>query len=148
MRRSLSLLATAMFGGAVAFAAPVAAQEDGVAGPDFTTATYGGTTLWVGGGVQFLSLPDIKFVGKGNPGDFRRQKNSDSDWLDFGPAAGGGIETALGYWGNARVTAAVKGFWANVETDNRTACRNTNCVVVDPTGTELAFGPPTLRDQD
>ncbi len=30
----------------------------------------------------------------------RRQKNSESDWLDFGGAAGGGIETALGIWGN------------------------------------------------
>jgi hypothetical protein len=144
MRRSLSLLAATLFSGVVALAQPAAAQDDGLAGPDFTTATFGGTTIWVGGGVQFLSLPDIRFIGKGEPGNFRRQRNSESDWLDFGWATGGGIETALGYWGNARVTGAVKGFWANLETDDRTACRNTDCVIVDPTGTEIGFGPPTL----
>ena len=54
-----------------------------------TTATFNGTTIWVGGGFQFLSLPDIRFVGKGSsPTDMHRQKNSESDWLDFGGATG------------------------------------------------------------
>ena len=33
---------------------------------DMTTATVNGTTIWVGGGVQFLSLPHIRFVGQGS----------------------------------------------------------------------------------
>ncbi len=34
----------------------------GAQAQDMTTATFGGTTIWVGGGVQFLSLPDIRFT--------------------------------------------------------------------------------------
>jgi len=92
-----------------------------------------------------LSLPDIKFVGKGSsPTDMRRQTNSESSWLDFGGSTGGGIETALGYWGGMRVSGAVKGFWSEVSTDNRSACKNQTCFVFDPTGTDFVFGPPTL----
>ncbi|MEX2167134.1 MAG: hypothetical protein WD852_08965 [Methyloceanibacter sp.] len=149
----MSLLAAALFGGVAALAQPASAQDDGLAGPDFTTATFGGTTIWVGGGVQFLSLPDVRFVGKGPPGDFRRQKNLEGDFWDVGGAGGGGIETALGYWGDMRVSGAVKGFFANVETDDRTACRTSTCTVVDPTGAPPIFGPPVLvthadRDAD
>ena len=61
----------------------------------------------------------------------RKQKNSESDWLDFGGAVGGGIETALGMWGNSRVTGTVKGFLANIETDDRKNCNGgPTCVVV------------------
>jgi hypothetical protein len=138
MQRSSFVLAAALIG-AAALAQPAAAQ-------DFTTATFSGTTIWVGGGVQFLSLPDIRFVGKGSsPTDMRRMKNSDSDWLDFGGSTGGGIETALGWWGGYRVSGSIEGFWSNVEDNDRTACRNVStCFVFDPTGTEFAFGPPTL----
>jgi hypothetical protein len=107
---------------------------------DFTTATFGGTTIWAGGGVQYLSLPDIRFTGKGDPGDFHRQKNS--DFGEYGGSAGGGVETALGYWWGYRVTGGVKGFWSSVDGDDTVGCR-TGCVVVDPTGV-LAFGD-TLR---
>lgn len=96
---------------------------------DMTTATFNGTTVWVGGGVQFLSLPDIKFTRKGG----RLQENTESDWLDFGGATGGGIETALGYWGGFRVSGTVKGFWAGLEDDRNRGC-NGACRVVDPTG--------------
>jgi hypothetical protein len=112
---------------------------------DMTTATFNGTTIYVGGGVQFLSLPDIRFVGKGDLDNFRRQKNSESDWLDFGGAGGAGIETALGFWGGHRVTGAIKGFWANLDDSDTTACRNQTCIVVDPTGEATGFGPPVLR---
>jgi hypothetical protein len=115
---------------------PAAAQ-------DMTTATFNGTTIWVGGGVQFLSLPDIKFTGVGNPNNFRLQKNSESDWLDFGPAVGGGFETALGLWGSTRVTIGAKGFWSNVETDHTANCSN-GCVVIDPATGFLQSGS-TLR---
>jgi len=111
---------------------------------DMTTATVNGTTVWVGGGVQFLSLPDIRFVGQGtSPTDVHRQKNSDSDWLDVGGATGGGIETALGMWGGARVSGSIKGFWSNVQTDNRSTCHDQTCFVFDPAGSTFAFGPPT-----
>jgi hypothetical protein len=128
MRTSICLLAaTAM--GVAAFVPAARAQ-------DMTTATFNGTTIWVGGGVQFLSLPDIKFTERNG----RKQKNSESDWLDFGGAAGGGIETALGMWGNSRVTGTIKGFWANIETDDRKNCSGT-CVVFDPaTGLGIASG--------
>jgi hypothetical protein len=112
------LAATAL--GMAAFAPTAHAQ-------DMTTATVGGTTIWVGGGVQFLSLPDIRFTEQNG----RKQKNSESDWLDFGGAAGGGIETSLGMWGDSRVTGTVKSFFANVETDDRKNC-NGSCVVFDP----------------
>ncbi len=119
MRMSVRLLAATALGMA-AFAPTAHAQ-------DMTTATVGGTTIWVGGGVQFLSLPDIRFTEQNG----RKQKNSESDWLDFGGAAGGGIETSLGMWGDSRVTGTVKGFFANVETDDRKNC-NGSCVVFDP----------------
>jgi hypothetical protein len=122
--------------GLTALTQPAAAQ-------DFNTATVNGTTIWVGGGVQFLSLPDINFTAKNTGVGVRRTTNSEGDWLDFGGAAGGGIETSLGIWGNSRVTGAVKGFWAEVETDERTNCSGSGpfCVVIDPAG-ELptAFG--------
>jgi hypothetical protein len=130
MRHSIRMLAAAALGAAV-FAPAAQAQ-------DMTTATFNGTTVWVGGGVQFLSLPDIKFTQQGS----RRQKNSESDWLDFGGAAGGGIETALGMWGSSRVTGGIKGFFANVETDDRKRCSG-NCTVIDP-ATGLDFESSTL----
>jgi hypothetical protein len=130
--------------GLAALAQPAAAQ-------DMTTTTFNGTTLWVGGGVQFLSLPDIKFTGVGVPGNFRRQKNSEGDWSDFGGSVGGGLETALGFWGDTRVTGAIKGFWSNVETDNTTKCSG-GCVVVDPAFGITGNGPnlrtKTNRDAD
>ena len=117
---------------------------------DMTTATVSGTTIWVGGGVQFLSLPDIKFTEKNG----HRQTNSESDWLDFGGAAGGGIETGLGFWGSSRVTASVKGFWSNVETDDHKGCSggSTSCTVFDPASGEAftgsALSTKTDRDVD
>jgi hypothetical protein len=112
-----------------------------------TTASFAGTTIWVGGGVQFLSLPDIRFTEQNG----RRQKNSESDWLDFGGAAGGGIETTLGFWGNHRVTGGLKGFWANIETDDRKRCNGT-CTVFNPaTGrsfTNSSLSTKTDREAD
>jgi hypothetical protein len=134
MRISFRALA-AMIVGAAALVPPAQAQ-------DMTTATVGGTTIWVGGGVQFLSLPDIRFTFQNG----RRQKNSESDWLDFGGAGGAGIETSLGIWGNSRVTGSVKGFFANVETDDHKRCSGGagDCVVIDPTGTFVGLSD-TLR---
>lgn len=114
---------------------------------DMTTATFNGTTVWVGGGVQFLSLPDIKFTRKGG----RLQENTESGFLDFGGATGGGIETALGYWGGFRVSGTVKGFWASLEDDRNRGCKGA-CTVVDPTGgfvsTSTALYTVTDREAD
>jgi len=143
MPRSSFVLAATLIG-AASLAQPAAAQ-------DFTTASFGGTTIWVGGGVQFLSLPDIKFTAAGAPGSVRRQKNSDSDWLDAGGAGGAGIETALGMWGGYRVSGGIKGFWANVEVDDFTRC-NGRCLVIDPGGTFVGvskgLGTKTDREAD
>ena len=127
------LAATAI--GIGAFAQAAAAQ-------DMATATYGGTTVYVGGGFQFLTLPDIRFTGNGSPGNFRRQKNS--EFSDYGWATGAGIETPLGFWGSRRVTGGIKGFFANVEDDDRVGCHASTCTVVDPTGAQTGFGPPVL----
>jgi hypothetical protein len=141
MRESIRFLAAAAIG--LGFIPAAHAQ-------DMTTATVNGTTIWVGGGVQFLSLPDIRFTEKNG----RRQHNSESDWADFGPSAGGGIETALGFWGASRVTASVKGFWSNVETDDRKRCstNGNDCVVIDPTGNFVGssdrLSTNTSRDAD
>jgi hypothetical protein len=78
MKRTAYLIAATVLG-IGAFAQTASAQ-------DFNTATFGGTTIWAGGGVQFLDLPDIRFTGKGDPGDFHRQKNS--DFSEYGGSAG------------------------------------------------------------
>jgi hypothetical protein len=142
MRTAIGLLAATVMG--VAAFVPVARAQD------MTTATFNGTTIWVGGGVQFLSLPDIKFTVRNG----RKQQNSESDWLDFGGAAGGGIETALGMWGNSRVTGTIKGFFANVETDDRKRCSGgpTACAFFDPASglgfATSALSTKTDRDAD
>ena len=127
MRRSLQLLAaTALCAGA--FVQTAAAQ-------DVASAVYGSTRIYVGGGFQYLSLPDIKFTGKGDPSNFTVQKNS--DFSNYGWSTGGGIETGLGFWGASRVTGGIKGFWSNVTGDDRSRCKASTCVVPDPAG-----GPP------
>jgi hypothetical protein len=145
MRKSLYLFAATLFG-AAALAQPAAAQ-------DLNSATSGGTTIWAGGGVQFLSLPDIHFTAVQKGTSVHRQKNSSGDWLDFGGAAGGGIETAFGYWGGYRVTGAVKGFWSSLEdTDGKGCTGQPNCLVIDPTGartfTSTTLNTKTKRDAD
>ena len=111
---------------------------------------------YIGGGVQFLSLPDIKFTGKDNINNgFRRQTNSSGDWLDAGGALDFGFQHPFGWWGGHRVIVRLNGFWSNVEVGDTTRCTNTAttfCGAFDPTGEFFvtpAFqfgGPqPTLR---
>jgi hypothetical protein len=137
MLKSSTVFAATLIGVAV-LAQPVAAQ-------DFTTATFGGTTIWAGGGVQFLSLPDINFTATRNAaGGIKRQTNSHKDWLDAGGSVGGGIETALGNWGGFRVSGSVEGFWSNVEDDHTTYCRSSpgagHCAIFDPSNGLGAVG--------
>jgi hypothetical protein len=136
MRLSIRLLAATAVG--AAFVAPAAQAQD------MTTASFGGTTIYVGGGFQYLNLPDIRFTGKGDPSNFRRQKNS--DFSEYGGSGGAGVETSLGLWGGSRVTLGVKGFFSNVEGDDHTRC-TTGCVVVDPTGF-LTQGPTLVTKTD
>lgn len=118
MRKSLMLLAATGLGLA-AFARSAAAQQ-------IVTATSGITMISVGGGGQLLTLPDIRFTGKGNPGDF----------ADYGGSVGGVIETPLGFWGGYGVTGSVKGFFSSINADDRVGCQNA-CVIVDPTGSAI-----------
>ena len=142
MSRSSFVIAATLLGAAT-FAQPAMAQ-------DFTTASFGGTNIWIGGGVQFLTLPDIKFTGKGGTGSLVRETNSSGDWLDFGGAGAAGFETALGYWGGFRVTGGINGFWANGDDDDNTNCRGgaVGCVVVDPTASFGVVGPQIFTRTD
>jgi len=132
MRKSLYLCAATLLG-AVASAQPAAAQ-------DYAKATAGGTTVWAGGGVQFLSLPEIHFTGKRHGTSLDRQPNSENGWLDFGGSTGAGLETPLGNWGGFNVTGSVDGFWSGIQNDTRTRCKSqdTRCVVIDPTGASVS----------
>ena len=136
MRNLIRVAATAGLG--------IAAFAPGALAQDMTTYNFGGTTLWIGGGFQYLTLPDIKFTGKDNAAgtNFRHQTNS--DFSEYGGGGGGGIETALGYWNGMRVTGGVKGFWTTLDNSENSHCRTGICVVFDPTGAAPLAGPPTL----
>ncbi len=144
---SRSSIAAAALLGAVIVSQPTSAQ-------DYVNAVDGGTRVWLGGGYQFLSLPEIRFTAKGAPGSPRRQKNSEKDFWDIGGSVGGGLQTEFGYWGDFQVSGTVKGFWSNVETDHRVGCSagTSGCVVIDPTGantfTSGTLNTKTDRDVD
>ena len=57
------------------------------------SSTVDGTTISVGGGIQFLWLPDMKFTGAGKPSNFHFQTNS--EFTAYGPAADAKTETRL-----------------------------------------------------
>lgn len=151
MRSAIRVLALCAIG-AAAFAPAGHAQ-------DMTTATFNGTTIWVGGGFQYLTLPDIKFTAKGGADvefggrvDFH-QKNS--DFSEYGGGGGGGFETALGYWGGWRVTGGVKGFYTALENSNNKGCQASGgqaCMFFDQSGELLGiaeeFRTKTDRDVD
>jgi hypothetical protein len=144
MRVAIRVLALSAIGVA-AFGSAVHAQ-------DMTTYSFGGTTIYIGGGFQYLTLPDIKFTAKGNENSVRdggrvdfHQKNS--DFSEYGGAGGAGIETALGYWGGTRVTGGVKGFFSSLENSDNKGCSTDGgdvCIVFDPTG-QLVGGADSFR---
>jgi hypothetical protein len=109
----------------------VAGFAHGAAADDFVPGPVTATTISVGGGFQFLSLPDVRFTGVGNPGSFTRQKNS--DFGEYGGVAGGAIETRLGHFGNSLVTGQLRGFFAEIDGDGNRHCSG-GCVVADPAG--------------
>jgi hypothetical protein len=139
--RTIRLLAATALG--VAALIPAARAQD------MTTYTFGGTTLWIGGGFQYLTLPDIRFTGKFNGDSVHHQKNS--DFSEYGPAAGAGFETAIANWNGMRVTAGVKGFYTWLENSDRKNCdsgSSSACVVIDPTDYVAIFAPSLLTKTD
>ena len=136
MRYPIRVLAAAALG--AAFASAAQAQ-------DMTTYSFGGTTLYIGGGFQYLTLPDIRFTGRVQDGQLRREKNI--DFSEYGGSAGAGIETALGYWNGMRITGGVKGFWSSLENSDRSNCRADTCFVADPNTGFTVTGPPVLASK-
>ncbi len=86
------------------------------------TQVVGGTTVTLGGGVQWLVLPDMNFTFKtdGAGAAVKRQTNGTLD--DAGGAFVGSIATPLGDWGGMPVTGVASGFFANVSNDTRRKC--------------------------
>jgi hypothetical protein len=70
MRKSLRLVAVVLLGGSAVAGQSALAQEA-------VSSTVDGTTISVGGGIQFLWLPDMKFTGAGKPSNFHFQTNSE-----------------------------------------------------------------------
>jgi hypothetical protein len=120
MNRLLQLLAGALLVGASASTAWGQAQP-----PVPVIATYGGTTISLGGGAQLLSLPDLDFTFKVNDEGAAVRKQTNSDLDDYGGALVGSVETPFGYWGSTPVTGVVSGFFANVENTDRKKCVST-----------------------
>jgi hypothetical protein len=134
MRVAIRVLALSAIG--------VAAFGPAVHAQDMTTYSFSGTTIYIGGGFQYLTLPDIKFTAKGNENSVRDGGRVDfhqnnSDFSEYGGAGGAGIETALGYWGGTRVTGGVKGFFSSLENSDNKGCSRTeatlHCVRSDRT---------------
>jgi hypothetical protein len=119
MRNLIRVLAVASLG--VAALPPAAHAQDAV------TATYGNTTISVGGGAQLLSLPDIRYtflVNTNNGAVDRTLKNSDLN--DYGGVVVGSVESLFGYWGNTPVTGVASGFFVNVQDTDRKNCSSTS----------------------
>ena len=153
MRKSLRLFAAA------ALAATTGVWADAAGAQGTASMNLNGTTITVGGGVQFLQLPDVDFTFLVGPNDavVRKQKNDDFD--EYGGAFSGSIETPFGYWGDTPVTGFVSGFFANVEDSERHNCVSTanlgctvEAIVDDPTNpnsvTLPRFSTRTDRDVD
>jgi hypothetical protein len=140
MHRFARLIGVAAIVAAAASASAAYAQ-------DGASMTLNGTTITLGGGGQFLTLPDIKFTGVASSGGFHRQTNS--DFADYGGAGGAAIETSLGYMGGYRVTGSIKGFFSSMEDSDRKGCDVSGCVVVSPTGSPIGIGSfVTKTDRD
>jgi hypothetical protein len=120
MNRLLQLLAGALLVGASASTAWGQAEP-----PVPVIATYGGTTISLGGGAQLLSLPDLDFTFKVDDEGAAVRKQTNSDLDDYGGAFVGSVETPFGYWGSTPVTGVVSGFFANVENTDRKKCVST-----------------------
>jgi hypothetical protein len=82
----------------------------------------GGTTITVGGGVQWLALPDMNFTFKTDTDGAAVQRQTNGTLDNAGGAFVGSIETPFGYWGAMPVTGVASGFFANVSNNTRRKC--------------------------
>ena len=116
MHNLARLLAGAALLAAAAF--PSIARAQGAP----ATQVIGGTTITLGGGVQWLALPDMNFTFKTDTDGaaVKRQTNGTMD--NAGGAFTGSIETPFGYWGAMPVTGVASGFFANISNDTRRKC--------------------------
>ena len=127
------------------FGAAMFVAASGAVAQDHASATYGDTTISIGGGAQFLKLPDVRFTFLSSERDGRaltKQKNSILD--DYGGAASGSIETPLGFWGGTRVTGVLSGSYANVETSNRRSCVSAGALCTSQSIVDHPDGPDSL----
>jgi hypothetical protein len=125
MHRTLQLLAATAFG--VAVWAPTASAQTA------NVVAVEGTTISVGGGTAFLTLPDTKFTFRydNDSGDtVHKQTNLDYNaFSDYGGGFTGSIQTPLGGW-----VGAVHGFWSSINNNDTNTCKNTGgttCAAAD-----------------
>jgi len=141
MHRSLRLVAGLVSGSFAALAAQAALAQD------TATTTVGGTTISLGGGFAYLTLPETRFTFRydsgGDNNTISKQKND--AFADYGGGLSGSIATPLGGW-----VGAFHGYWSSIDNSNRNRCTTTNssiCAaadIVDQNGPSTVSVPGTL----
>jgi hypothetical protein len=136
MYKSLILLAGTALG--VAALAPTASAQTA------NVVAVEGTTLSVGGGSAFLTLPDTRFTFRydNDSGDTVR-KQDNLDFSDYGGGLAGSIQTPLGGW-----VGAVHGFWSSISNDNTNTCKNTGSTTCAAANLVDQPGPSTVSAVD
>ena len=123
MNRFVSLLTGVALIACAVSVSTASAQE----GPQpVTSVTSGRTIIELGGGVQFLDLPDMNFTFLTNEDGktVRKQKNGELD--DYGGVLSGSVYVPIRRSEGTPVTFVISGFVANVENSDRTNCSSTN----------------------
>ncbi|MGB6439954.1 MAG: hypothetical protein WBE89_11615 [Methyloceanibacter sp.] len=124
MRKSLRLVAVVLLGGSAVAGQSALAQEA-------VSSTVDGTTISVGGGIQFLWLPDMKFTGAASPATSTFRPTANSPHTAQRPTP----RPRRGY----RVSGSLRGFWSNLDDSDGRSCKG-GCVVVDPSTGFVANG--------
>lgn len=139
MHKSLHLFAATALS-AVALTQPASAQTATVVATD-------GTTISVGGGTAFLTLPDTRFTFRydNDSGDtVHKQQNLDySAFSDYGGGFTGSIQTPLGGW-----VGAVHGHFSSMSNDRTNTCRNTGSTTCAAADLVDEPGPSTVSAVD
>jgi hypothetical protein len=145
MHKMLRAFAGVAFASAILLPGSLPAQAQEPA-----SMTVGSTTISLGGGFAFITLPDTRFTFRFDDGDgdtLKKQRNSSFD--EYGGGFSGSISTPLGSGFGIPWVAAVHGYWSNIEDSNRNRCVTTGGAVcaaadiVDRPGdsTVAALGP-------
>ncbi|MGC2409480.1 MAG: hypothetical protein WA441_05685 [Methyloceanibacter sp.] len=96
----------------------------------------GETTISLGGGFAYLTLPDTRFTFRfqdSGPGDTTSKQKNDT-FNDFGGGFSGSISTPLGGAFGMPWVGAVHGYWSSIDNSNRNRCTTTNssiCAAAD-----------------